>query len=104
MQKVNGPLVDTCKTNPMCIDLGHKIPLLKNMRTSLIDPATPESVMERKSHKGKTQKLVVCLTVIKRVLEHILTQASFPTNLIQMAEPFTTVMTLITKGWIFGMV
>lgn len=31
---------------------------MKNVRKSLIDPETPESVMSRKSHDGKKQVLV----------------------------------------------
>lgn len=61
VEKINGPIIDPCTTNPMCIDLGRKIPLFSNVRTRLIDKATPESVKTRKSRQGKTQKLVVCI-------------------------------------------
>ena len=39
-----------------------KVPLLANVRTSLIDPDTPQSVMTRKGVDGKTQKLVVSIS------------------------------------------
>lgn len=47
----------TCAGDPMCIDVG-KVPLLKNVRSGLIDPDTPSSAMTRKSATGKTQNLV----------------------------------------------
>jgi len=37
------------------------MPLLKNQRTGLIDPDTPQSAMTKTSHDGKTLKLVVCI-------------------------------------------
>jgi beta-glucanase (GH16 family) len=46
-----------CAADPMCISSGT-LPLLKNVRTSLVDPATPTSVYTRQSVDGKTQKLV----------------------------------------------
>ena len=33
---------------------------MKNIRTGLVDPDTPESAMTKKSADGKTLKLVVC--------------------------------------------
>ncbi|KAF2636425.1 beta-glucan synthesis-associated protein SKN1 [Massarina eburnea CBS 473.64] len=47
-----------CTDNPLCIAGHENEPLLKNVRTGLIDPDTPKSAMTRKSHNGKTQKLV----------------------------------------------
>lgn len=41
----------------MCIDAD--IPLLKNIRTGLIDPDTPKSAMKKKSANGKDLELVV---------------------------------------------
>ena len=41
----------------MCIK--DNVALLKNVRHGLIDPATPSSVMTRKSVNGKTLKLAV---------------------------------------------
>lgn len=58
MQKYTSPM-DPCRTNPNCINVG-KIPLLKNIRTGLIDPDTPSSAMTKKSVDGTTLKLVVC--------------------------------------------
>lgn len=43
----------------MCISYGE-LPLLKNVKRSLIDPDTPKSAMTRKSTGGKKQRLVVC--------------------------------------------
>lgn len=48
---------DPCKSNPDCIDVG-KVPLLKNIRMSLIDPDTPKSAMTKKAPDGSNLKLV----------------------------------------------
>ncbi|EZF31958.1 hypothetical protein H101_04447 [Trichophyton interdigitale H6] len=45
-----------CAGDPMCIDVD--IPLLKNIRTGLIDPDTPKSAMKKKSASGKDLELV----------------------------------------------
>jgi beta-glucan synthesis-associated protein KRE6 len=45
----------------MCIDVGD-VPLLKNIRTGPIDPATPDNVKSRKSRTGKNQVLVVSVS------------------------------------------
>jgi hypothetical protein len=54
--KKTEPKVNLCASDPMCIR--SDVPLLKNVRTGLIDPATPSSVMTRKSVNGKTLNLV----------------------------------------------
>ncbi|KAK6002385.1 hypothetical protein QM012_002023 [Aureobasidium pullulans] len=54
--KYNEPKVNTCDSDPMCIR--SDVPLLQNVRHGLIDPATPSSVMTRKSVNGKTLNLV----------------------------------------------
>ena len=46
-----------CKDNPACIT-SAKIPLLQNIRTSLIDPDTPSSAMTKTTHDGSTWNLV----------------------------------------------
>ena len=56
MQRFTAPS-DPCKSNPDCIDVG-KVPLLKNIRTGLIDPDTPQSAMSKKSPDGTKLKLV----------------------------------------------
>jgi beta-glucan synthesis-associated protein KRE6 len=48
---------DPCRNNPDCIKVG-RIPLLKNVRQSLIDPDTPKSAMTKKDHHGNTWNLV----------------------------------------------
>ncbi|MCJ1344226.1 hypothetical protein MMC31_002429, partial [Peltigera leucophlebia] len=48
---------DACDGNPDCIH-GGKQPLLKNIRTGLIDPDTPKSAMTKKAADGSTLKLV----------------------------------------------
>ena len=48
---------DPCKANPDCINVG-KIPLLKNIRHTLIDPDTPSSAKTKKSRDGSTLHLV----------------------------------------------
>jgi len=58
VQKYTNP-PDPCKGNANCIGSG-KAPLFKNIRTSLIDPDTPQSVRTKKAADGSTLKLVVC--------------------------------------------
>lgn len=53
------PPEDPCKTNPDCINIGGKVPLLQNLRKSLIDPDTPKSALTKKAADGKTLKLMV---------------------------------------------
>jgi hypothetical protein len=63
VQRLNGSdAASLCAHDPNCINVG-KVPLLKNVRSSLIDPDTPKSLLTRTSVDGKTQNLVV------RVLE-----------------------------------
>ena len=52
------PNTDPCADNSLCLNVG-KIPLLKNVRTSLIDPDTPDSVKSKQSYDGSTWELVV---------------------------------------------
>jgi hypothetical protein len=47
-----------CSEDPLCLDVGD-VPLLKNIRTSLIDPDTPESVKKIQSADGAEWELVV---------------------------------------------
>ncbi|KAF1808542.1 beta-glucan synthesis-associated protein SKN1 [Eremomyces bilateralis CBS 781.70] len=48
---------DGCTNNPMCLDVGD-VPKMKNIRTGLIDPDTPDSVKTRTTAKGVKQNLV----------------------------------------------
>lgn len=57
VHKLTTPEVGPCTNNPMCINVGD-VPLLKNLRTSLIDPTTPSSAKTRTSHSGTKQNLV----------------------------------------------
>ncbi|KAF2768172.1 beta-glucan synthesis-associated [Teratosphaeria nubilosa] len=56
VEKAIDPNPNACADDPNCIKDG--VPLLKNLRTGLIDPDTPSSVMSRKSDTGKSQTLV----------------------------------------------
>ena len=47
---------DPCADNPLCLDVG-KIPILKNIRTDLIDPDTPDSERTKKDFHGNTWHL-----------------------------------------------
>ncbi|KAK5112112.1 hypothetical protein LTR62_004454 [Meristemomyces frigidus] len=47
---------NACSLDPNC--LGNKVPLLKNLRTGLIDPDTPDSAKTRKDSNGNTMNLV----------------------------------------------
>ncbi|KAK2745708.1 hypothetical protein FQN57_003605 [Myotisia sp. PD_48] len=55
--KLISPPVQGCEGDPMCLDVGD-VPLLKNIRTALIDPDTPESAKQIKAQNGKTWELV----------------------------------------------
>jgi beta-glucanase (GH16 family) len=46
-----------CAANPDCIDVG-RIALLKNIRTSLVDPDTPKSALTKTAPDGSKLKLV----------------------------------------------
>ena len=58
VRSATAPEKTPCTNNPLCIPGKEDLPLLKNIRTGLIDPDTPKEFMTRKSHNGKTQKLV----------------------------------------------
>ncbi|RMZ90701.1 hypothetical protein DV736_g2075, partial [Chaetothyriales sp. CBS 134916] len=47
---------DPCKDNALCLNNG-KVPLLKNVRTSLIDPDTPSSAKTKTDFQGNTWHL-----------------------------------------------
>ena len=50
---------DNCDPgDSLCLDVGDR-PVLSNLRTGLIDPDTPKSVMTKKAADGKDWKLVV---------------------------------------------
>lgn len=51
------PPPNECASDPDCIDVG-KIPLLKNIRTSLIDPDTPSDMKTKTAADGTTLNLV----------------------------------------------
>ncbi|KAI9820669.1 MAG: hypothetical protein M1827_005038 [Pycnora praestabilis] len=56
VQKYTDP-PNPCAADPNCIDVG-KVALLKNIRTSLIDPDTPSSAMTKKAVDGSQLNLV----------------------------------------------
>lgn len=56
MQRFTAPATN-CASNPDCIDVG-KIPLLKNIRTSLIDKDTPASAHTKTAPDGSKLQLV----------------------------------------------
>lgn len=49
---------DACAADPMCLT-DDKIPLLKNVRTGLIDPTTPEFAHKKIAADGTEWTLVV---------------------------------------------
>jgi beta-glucanase (GH16 family) len=57
VQKFVEPAKTSCQGVPLCID-AQQFDLLKNVRTSLIDPDTPKSAYTRTSYSGKKQNLV----------------------------------------------
>ncbi|WPH04178.1 Hypothetical protein R9X50_00706600 [Acrodontium crateriforme] len=56
VQKAVHPQGESCSSNPNCVR--GDVALLKNIRTSAIDPDTPASAMTRKDDNGNTQNLV----------------------------------------------
>jgi len=56
-EAVGVPDDSLCKNDPDC--LSANVPLLKNVRTSLIDEDTPDSVKTKTSNDGKKLTLVV---------------------------------------------
>ena len=57
VQRLVEPAKTSCQGDPLCID-AQGFDLLKNVRRTLIDPDTPESVYTRTTHRGVKQKLV----------------------------------------------
>ncbi|KAL1964453.1 hypothetical protein VTN77DRAFT_6879 [Rasamsonia byssochlamydoides] len=51
------PTYSICEGDPLCLDTGN-VPLLKNIRTGLIDPDTPDSVKTITATGGKQWQLV----------------------------------------------
>ncbi|CAO2651172.1 Nn.00g094690.m01.CDS01 [Neocucurbitaria sp. VM-36] len=58
VDKLTAPERTPCTDNPLCIKGKENEALLKNIRTGLIDPDTPESAMSRTSYDGTKQVLV----------------------------------------------
>lgn len=58
VHNITAPEKTPCSNNPLCIAGKEHEPLLNNIRRTLIDPSTPNSVKTRTSANGKTQKLV----------------------------------------------
>jgi hypothetical protein len=59
-RKILNPDGGACAADPNC--LSDKVDLLKNQRTSLIDPDTPDSEKMRTSNDGTKLQLVLCLS------------------------------------------
>ncbi|PGG96947.1 hypothetical protein AJ79_09389 [Helicocarpus griseus UAMH5409] len=57
VRKLTDPETPSCADDPMCLDVGP-IPHLRNIRTTLIDPDTPDSAKSIISADGKEWKLV----------------------------------------------
>ncbi|KAL1983665.1 hypothetical protein VTN96DRAFT_10094 [Rasamsonia emersonii] len=57
VRKLTEPTYGLCEGDPMCLDVGN-VPLLKNIRSSLIDPDTPDSAKTIKAANGKEWQLV----------------------------------------------
>jgi len=90
----------------MCLDVGE-VPLLKNIRTSLIDPDTPESVKKITSTGGKEWKLVVshgCPLDRTTIPFYTHIYCSFRTSSTQTDGRFMMVTIRTSKRWISGTV
>ncbi|KAJ9300854.1 CAZyme family GH16 [Paecilomyces variotii] len=57
VRRFDSPAVSPCAGDPLCLDVGE-VPLLKNIRTGLIDPDTPDSAKSITAANGKTWELV----------------------------------------------
>ncbi|KAN0077779.1 Beta-glucan synthesis-associated protein (SKN1) domain containing protein [Elaphomyces granulatus] len=57
VRKLTEPSSNNCGKDPMCLGVGN-VPLLKNIRTALIDPDTPDSAKTITSANGKQWQLV----------------------------------------------
>lgn len=100
VRRVIDPTLGACKKNPDC--LSDSLPLLNNVRRGLIDPDTPEDAKLKTDANGKKLKLVV--SIYEACMRFCSDLNSSPTNLTRMDEHSMTMMTLIGKPWIFGMV
>ncbi|KAF2741084.1 beta-glucan synthesis-associated protein SKN1 [Polyplosphaeria fusca] len=58
VHKLTEPDITPCTNNPLCIQGKEHVAHLKNLRTGLVDPSTPKSVMSRTAHDGTKQTLV----------------------------------------------
>ncbi|KAF1835757.1 beta-glucan synthesis-associated [Decorospora gaudefroyi] len=58
VENVTAPEKGPCTNNPLCIAGKQNEPLLKGIRSGLIDPDTPEDVKTRTSYDGTKQVLV----------------------------------------------
>ena len=66
---------DPCSTDANCINVG-KVPLLQNIRTTLVDPDTPKSALTKKASDGSTLNLVVSHLLYTEKYELICAQFS----------------------------
>ena len=106
---------DVCKKDPMCLDVGN-VPLLSNIRTTLIDPHTPDSAKTITSANGKQWQLVVSVEFdwFYQNYYHSFIPAfpllipffflSFLMSSIPTGVHSTTAMTPFFKRWIYGTV
>jgi hypothetical protein len=99
VHKMSSPSVGPCTHNPMCIDV-PKVPLLKNVRTGLIDPDTPDHAMNRKAHDGAKQNLVVCALALFEYTTLIF--HSFLTSSTSTGEPSMMATIPSSRPWTSG--
>ena len=66
--KLKRPHITPCTDNPLCIPGKQDVPLLRNVRHGLIDPATPKSAMSRTARDGTRLQLVVRRRLLRRYL------------------------------------
>lgn len=94
---------DPCAGNDDCIKGVGKVPLLKNMRTKLIDPDTPDSAKSVTSTDGKTLNLVVCVHLGDSFAANTDSDLSFPMSFRRPAEAFSMATIRTGPRLIFGM-
>lgn len=99
VQKSITKTTSSCATDPVC--LSNKVPLLKNQRTGLIDPDTPQSAMNKVTHDGVNMQLVVCINRTR--IGGNTKIYSFLTNSTRLVEPSIPETIRILKLSISGM-
>jgi hypothetical protein len=102
VRKLEAPKTPPCAGDPMCLGVGE-VPLLKNIRTGLIDPDTPDSAKSITATDGTEWQLVVRCLANPSTENRLTCFISSPTSSTQMGVLSMMATILTFKGSIFGM-